>query len=297
MQSLSRMQRWVVRFLVQSVFSVAVLGTCALAQGGPSDNRSSGDKKITFDVFSIRPSARDEQQGRPAVTPDGFTLTGVTMFTLIEMAYNPMTPRYWDSKNVVHLPSWANDERYSLHARVADEDLAIWQAQNDQNPDVVNITDTVRGALQAALHDRCNLAVTVTPTMVPVLDLTVGPHGARLRDSEPGGAKHVVGGSSLGDGGFYYDSDGRRHYRNVSMKEFVHFLMRFSEGNLIQDKTGLDGRYDFDLPYYHATDSSNSDPSSPLDRITIDKIGLRLRTGKGLSYLFDVKSLRRPDAN
>jgi uncharacterized protein (TIGR03435 family) len=285
-------------FLAQLVFSVAVLGTHALAQGGPSDSRSSGDSKITFDVFSIRPSATDEQEGRPAITPDGFTVTGVTMFTLIEMAYNPiMNRRYWDSKNVLHLPSWANEERYSVHARVADEDLAEWQAKNDNNPDVVNITDTVRGALQAALQERCNLAVTVTPTTIPVLDLVVGSHGARLRDSEPGGAKHVVGGSSLGDGGFYYDSDGRRHFRNVSMKEFVHLLMRFSEGNLIQDKTGLEGRYDFDLPYYHTTDSSNSDPDSPLDRIAIDKIGLTLRPGKGPSYLFDVKSIRRPDAN
>ena len=81
------------------------------------------------------------------------------------------------------------------------------------------------------------------------------------------------------------------------MKEFVNLLMRFSGGNLIQDKTGLEGRYDFDLPHYDTTDSSKSDPSSPFDRIPINKIGLTLRPGKGASDIFDVKSIRRPDAN
>jgi uncharacterized protein (TIGR03435 family) len=274
---------------MQAVFSMALLSINVLAQGGHSENNSSNNRVIKFEVVSIRPSAKGQGPVHPVITPDGFTVTD-TLFDLIEIAYNPMPPRYWNDKSKLHLPSWALEEQYSINARVPDEDLSAWQAQGD------TLTDVVRGALQAALEDRCNLTVRVTPTLIPDLDLLVDKHGARLKEWKADEAKEIRGGTVLGNG-FYYDADATRHYVGVSMKEFVRYLMRFSPDSLIQDKTGLDGRYDFDVPIYDKTDGSISDIGSPLDHVQIHDIGLTLRRGMGTSYIVDVKSIRRPDPN
>ena len=284
-----RMHRWIVTLLTHAIFGMAVSSTNVLAQSEYAGNRSSNTGSITFEVFSIRPSAEGAVDGRPTITPDGLTVTA-TLFTLIEMAYNPMPPRYWDRKSVLHFPSWASEQMYSIDARVASEDAEAWQAQGN------NLTDISRGALQAALKGRCNLRVKVTQTEVPYIELVVGKDGAKLTESRPYDVTQIRGGSVLGKG-FYYDAGGKRNYVGVSMKEFAQYLMRISPGNLIQDKTGLDGRYDFVLPLNDATDPSDNLTSSPLDRVPIKDIGLTLRPGKGPSFILDVESVSRPDPN
>ena len=285
MQSPDRIRKWTIAL---AFFSMATLGINAQTQSGYSENNSS-KKVITFEVFSIKPSAKGKYPSRPTVTADGFTVTS-TMFSLIEMAYNPMTPRYWDSKNVLHAPSWTTQDLYSIDARVAAEDLATWQRQDG------SMTDTVRGALQAALRDRCNLTVKVTQTEVPYLDLVVGKHGAKLSASMPNDVKPSAGASVLGKG-FYYERDSERHYVGVSMDELASQLMRFSRGSLIQNKTSLEGRYNFTLPFYDQVALSDSDTSSPPDRTPLNSIGLTLRPGMGPSFILDIESIRMPDAN
>jgi uncharacterized protein (TIGR03435 family) len=246
-------------------------------------------KQIRFEVISIRPSTDRGLEGAPFVTQDGFTETA-NLYILIQMAYNPMNGWFWNASHVLHLPAWATRELYRIDARVAQEDLPAWQSQNGE------VTDITRVALRAALKERCNLTVNVIPTEVPYLDLVVDKHGARLSESKPINIKQFKGVSVLGKG-FFYDVDGKRHYIGVTMKEFAQYLMRISSGNLIQDKTGLDGRYDFVLPFYSDVDTSDNGTESPVDHMPLKDIGLTLRRGTGPSYLLDVVSINKPDAN
>jgi uncharacterized protein (TIGR03435 family) len=272
---------------------MAALTMSALAQStnaGDISNSNNDDAKIVkFDVISIRPSAKDADISGPKITPDGLTATA-SLATLIQIAYNPLPPRYWSG--VLHLPSWAKDTLYNVDARVADADLKVWQAQDGK------FTSVVRSALQDALTERCGLTVKVTSAEAPYIDLIVGKHGAQLvksqqYDAPPFKDKRA---SKLGKG-FNYDSDGVRHYFGISMSEFVLNLERIAPGNLFQDKTGLEGRYDFSLPIYEVEDHSAYAIYSPLDRIPVTKIGLNFRSGKGPSYVLDLMSIRKPDPN
>lgn len=298
MQSPNRVQRWTGHLLAHALFSITMSGSIALAQSGHLENGPSNNSVIKFEVFSIRPSAKGQGSVHAEVTSDGFTVTA-TLFDLIEMVYNPMSSAlYWNDKSMLNLPAWGHEERYSINARVSNEDLPVWQAQGEDRTGAV-VTDVLRGALRTALEERCNLTVKVTPTLVPDLNLLVDKHGARLKEWKSDDAKTIKIGTlrTLLGKGFYYDADGTRHYIGVSMEEFARYLTRFSPDLPIQDKTGLEGRYDFDLPFHDITDASLSDIGTPLDRILIHDIGLTLKPGKGTSYILDIKGIKRPDPN
>lgn len=277
------------RFVVPFIYTfcaVAVSSINISAQSEHVGTRSSDTRPITFEVFSMRPSAKGAYTVRPTITPDGFSTTA-NLYTLVQWAYNPQPAQYWNS--VRHLPSWAV-QPYDINARVADKDVPTWKSQGEY------LTDISRGALQAALKDRCNLTVKVSQIEVPYFDLVVGKHGPHLTASPPDDVTQIRRGSVLGKG-FYHDTTGKRHFVEVSMKDFAQYLMRISRGNLIQDKTGLDGLYDFALPIPDPADPSDHEFGSPLDRLPLKTIGLTLTPGKGPSFIIDVRSISRPSPN
>jgi uncharacterized protein (TIGR03435 family) len=140
--------------------------------------------------------------------------------------------------------------------------------------------------------------VKVTPIEVPYIDLVVGKHGAKLSESKPDAARQIRGCSRVGKG-LYCDADGKRHFIGVSMTDFVQYLMRVRnlQGDPIQDKTGLDGRYDFDLPIEDKADRSDDGTDSPVFGVSVKDIGLMFRRGKGPSFILDIVSLNKPDPN
>jgi uncharacterized protein (TIGR03435 family) len=77
------------------------------------------------------------------------------------------------------------------------------------------------------------------------------------------------------------------------MTDFVQYLMRVRnlQGDPIQDKTGLDGRYDFDLPIEDKADRSDDGTDSPVFGVSVKDIG------KGPSFILDIVSLNKPDPN
>jgi uncharacterized protein (TIGR03435 family) len=83
------------------------------------------------------------------------------------------------------------------------------------------------------------------------------------------------------------------------MTDFVQYLMRVRnlQGDPIQDKTGLDGRYDFDLPIEDKADRSDDGTDSPVFGVSVKDIGLMFRRGKGPSFILDIVSLNKPDPN
>jgi uncharacterized protein (TIGR03435 family) len=242
-------------------------------------------KPFEFEVFSIHPHKPGTDPLDQQYRPDGLTLT-ITLERAIELAYMPQRLP-WSSLQTLHAPKWIED-LWDVDARIAPQDMAAWQ---QAGPDIYD-SDPVRTALQAALKERCKLALHMTPVEIPYWNIVVGKHGAALMETVPGAIKPVPGHTSLAGKGFYISGNGKYQFVGVSMDDLASVLMRSSREVPVQNKTGLTGRYDFVLPSYPA-----SEISDPLDRFPIDSIGLTLQRGKGPGLILDIDHIERPDSN
>jgi uncharacterized protein (TIGR03435 family) len=287
------------RFYLVSLLIIASAQTCtpATAQDSHEANSSTATTKqtkkpITFEVVSIRPLNPDTQRLGAEYMPDGYQITAPLEY-LIKLAYIPQTPNKWSSSQILNVPAWASKDWYALDARVAPEDVAAWKQSAD-----IKDYEPLRSALQAALTERCRLALHTTPIEAPYLNLVVDKHGAKLKDTVPGPVEPVKGKSNnrLGKG-LYIEDNEERIFVGVSMEEFTMLLMRLAPDYPVKDKTGLTGRYDFTLPWYDYRNYPASEIPNPLDRMPLSSIGLTLKRGTGPAFVLNIDHIEKPTQN
>jgi uncharacterized protein (TIGR03435 family) len=187
----------------------------------------------------------------------------------------------------------SDNDWYDIDARVAQQDMAAWQ---QAGPDIYD-SEPLRSALQAALKERCKLAIHMTPVEIPYWNVVAGKHGANLNETVPGAIQRVPGKTSVAGKGIYIEDKGKRQFVGVSMPDLASVLMRLTKDYPVQDKTGLTGRYDFTLPWYGPQQYPASEISVPLDRMPLASIGLMLEMGKGPGFVIDVEHIERPSPN
>ena len=272
----------------------ALLSVPAAAQGsreGSSAKSAQAGKQFAFEVVSIRPHQPGSDLLNTQYMPDGYK-SSFRLEDVILQAYIPGPWKQLTSK-ILNAPAWI-DDLYDIDARVAPEDMAAWQqAQNGYHLD----SELLHSALQAALRERCKLALHITPIEVPYLNLMVGKRGARLKNTVPGAVKPVMGKTYALDKGFYIEDNGERRFVGVSMQELTLSLMRLTQDIPVQDKTGLTGRYDFTLPWYDNKNYPDSEIGDSLGRMPISSIGLMLQRGKGPGFLINIDHIERPSPN
>lgn len=182
---------------------------------------------------------------------------------------------------------------------VAPEDLAAWQADVAAWQKSGDFADMklLRSAWQAALRERCKIAVSTTSIKTRYVDLLVSKRGAHLKDTVPGEVKPIKFKSiKLGEG-FYIQDNGERRFVGVSMEELATLLTRSSPDYPVQDKTGLTGRYDFTVPWYDPKLYPDSEFSNPLDRMPVSSVGLTLKRGTGPAIIINIDHIQKPDPN
>lgn len=93
--------------------------------------------------------------------------------------------------------------------------------------------------------------------------------------------------------------------RNASMGDFVAVMQRAILDRPVVDKTGLTGRYDFDLEWApdetqfggEISAAKEDAPSPPLFVAVREQMGLKLEATKGLVDMFVVDGLERPQVD
>lgn len=276
--------------------------TCLLAAPAESghvapvasaSHNASNTPAMTFEVVSIRPSkpGTNWAQG-PGLLPDGFRQSGVSIGMMILTAYDPEPPIRWGSAKLLNAPGWVGQDMYDIDTRVASEDVEAWQKQDKANPALL------RSALQATLKERCHLTLHTVPSQIPYLDLVIGKHGLKIKETPP---DEVLpkGGFTFANGKMIFeDRNGAqvRHLYGVTMKEFATLLTLLSRDRPVQDKTGLTGRYDFT---WQKQDSAGNegDPGGQLYKWPIGNLGLALKPGVGPSSVFVVDHIDKPSPN
>jgi len=257
-----------------------------------STNTTKPQKLFAFEVFSIRPHPPDVDRYGTEYLPNGYKIT-LSVADMIRLAYLSQNAWLWPSSKILNAPAWADKDWYDIDARVAPDDMAAWQqARNGSS------SELLQSAMQAALKDRCNLALHITPIEVPYLDLVADKHGTKLKETAPGPIEPIKGKPNNRWGkSIYIEDNGQRQFRGISMEELTRLLMRLNSDYPIQDKTGLTGRYDFTLPWYDPRNYSSSEFPDPMDRMPLTSIGLTLKRGTGPAFLINIDHIEKPSPN
>jgi uncharacterized protein (TIGR03435 family) len=259
--------------------------TCAIVAGPVLVQAQQPAQSPTFEVASVKPNVDGPGKMQAVTRPGGvFMAVNVPLRLLIADAYIGNQPGAID--RIVGGPEWVQSARYDITAKAARE----------FRPTPPGPPAEMLLMLRALLEDRFKLKVHREPRELPAYELVViRPGAAGLRKSDvdcdalfaagqvtrpEAGIRPRCGVSNgpvgpTGDTGLIAGA--------FSMSQFAQFLQRL--GRPVIDKTGLTGRYDFDLafaPLGSSTSDVPSDPARPTIFIALEEqLGLKLQSTKG----------------
>ncbi len=168
-------------------------------------------------------------------------------------------------------PAWISFERYDMVAEIPADGNSIL-------------------TLQALLADRFKLQFHRQQNYSPVYNLVVGQSELKIKQSAAGPA----GRPSLFVNISPPPSLATLPARNATMAEFAALMQRMAVNRPVIDKTGLSGRYNFDLEWTPGKPTPDSKP----DLFTaIQQLGLELVPAEALLDTIVVDYLERPIQN
>jgi uncharacterized protein (TIGR03435 family) len=251
-------------------FAIAILPQIRGQSGGALS-------KPAFDVVSVKPNhsgaywftvnSLKDKAGR-------FSATNVRLKDLVTLAYEQ------DEARVLGGPAWVESERYDVEAKV------------DGQPSGQELLLM----LQSLLAERFQLKIHREAREISQYSLVVerngpkfGPQFARVenRRCEPDAAP------AAGCRGLRF-SPSSITAESVTLAELARALTAIA-GNIVVDRTGLDGRYDFKVEW---TRSKGIDSVADSVRAALrDRLGLRLDARKGPVEMLAIDGAQKPAEN
>jgi uncharacterized protein (TIGR03435 family) len=239
----------------------------------------------TFDVASIKPSPLEDRAGRYIRMQSGhqFQVKNYTVRGMIGAAYN-LTPRAISGG-----PDWAGTDRYDV--------LAVTPGELQPN------TDEQMTMLRKLLADRFQLTFHRESKEFSAYALTVVKGGSKLTESTtPDDAQPQLTST------VYPEKDGGVRLglpaRNANMEQFTSILQRAILDRPVIDRTGLSGRYDFQLDWkpdetqFDGALQPNANSTYPDFYAALQQqLGLRLESTRAAVEVLVIDRLERPTAN
>lgn len=235
----------------------------------------------TFEVATIKPVDPGAKAARFIVMqgPHRFVEKNYTLKLLIAAAYD-LNPR-----TISGGPGWVDSDHYDILA----------ETPGDTRPTHEEQMTMLRGLLA----DRFQLAFHREQKEFSIYELEVAKGGAKLKQST---AAADVAPALIS---VVYPQHITLPARNATMGDFVSLLQRAVLDRPVVDKTGLSGRFDFDLTW--APDESQFGgevPAAPADASSApfftairEQLGLRLVATKGPVEALVIDKAERPSAN
>ena len=254
------------------LFLPAMTWSSAVAQNPP----------LTFEVATIKPTPPDWRGGRYATMQGGhqFVARSYTVKYMVAAAYG-VTPR-----TISGGPPWIDSDPYDILAATPGEVRPSFEDQMLM--------------LRALLADRFQLAFHTDQKEFSFYALTVAKNGVKLKEStappdeQPMLISHVYPGDHI-----------ELPAHNATMAQFASILQRAILDRPVLDKTGLTGKYDFDLEWTY--DDSQFDGHLPPIKpdnsgkpdffAAMQRLGLRLESTKGPVPVIVIDHVERPSEN
>jgi uncharacterized protein (TIGR03435 family) len=263
-----------IRWIAVAALGISVTGMFA-------QSAAPRPKFDAFEVATIKPVDPDVKAGR-FITMQGthrFVEKEYTLKLLIAAAYN-LNPR-----TISGGPGWIESDHYDI--------LAV-------TPGEVRPThDEQMSMLRTLLTDRFKLTFHREQKVFSIYELQVAKNGPKLKASTapPDDPPALI--STV------YPQRVVLPARNATMGDFVSLMQRAMLDRPVVDKTGLSGRYDFDLEWAPDETQFGGDlptasadaPSAPLFVAIQQQLGLKLEATRGPVEAIVVDKAERPLAD
>ena len=269
------------------------------APGLPTPPAAIADAKLpAFDVVSVKPNKSESGRTLINFTPDGYAATNVAPNLLIEVAYGIRRDLISGG------PGWVDSARYDFEAKVAGSDLDAFKKLN---------RDQRRTMLQPALVDRFKLKAHTEIKQLPVYELAISKGGLKLKEATSGdtyanGIKAPDGGVGRG---MMRMAPGQLTAQGIAMSDLVRSLSQQLHRTVI-DKTGLTGKYDFELNWapdqgsdpmfkgaegLQKTDSTPESAGPSIFTAVQEQLGLKLQSASGPVETLVIDHIELPSEN
>lgn len=261
--------------------TITILAATASVAQSPAPRSAPRPKFDSFEVTTIKPATSDAKGGRYIIMQgtDRFVEKYYTLKLLIAAAYD-LNPR-----TISGGPGWVESDHYDI--------LAI--TPGNARP----THDEQMSMLRSLLTDRFNLTFHREQKVFSIYELKLASSGPKLKAAVEGPDDPSALVSTV------YPDRIMLPARNASMTDFTSLLQRAVLDRPVVNKTGLAGRYDFDLTWAPdetqfggAVPIAPSDaPSPPLFTAMRDQLGLNLVATRGPVDALVIDSAERPSAN
>jgi uncharacterized protein (TIGR03435 family) len=258
----------------------AAVAVLVLAQVAEGQAPVSGTKAAAFDVATVRPVERDEKAGRYITMqgPHRFIAKDFTLKLLIAAAYD------LNSRAISGGPAWVDSDHFNIEA------ITPGEAKPSRRDQMV--------MLRGLLAERFKLTFHRQEKEFSIYELSVAKGGAKMKASAPSDEQAALIST-------VYPQKIVMPARNATMEDFVAILQRAVMDRPVVNKTGLQGKFDFDLEW--APDETQfggevpvapSDaPSPPLFVAMQEQLGLKLEATKGPVSAFVIDTAEKPSAD
>lgn len=261
-------------------------------------------ERASFEVAIIKPSSAGETQFSMGFTDGGrgFQATNATVRDMIQEAWNVKS-----ANQIQGVSGWVSTERFDIEARMTDA-----KAQSLAALPLGDRISQVRLMRQSLLEERCGLKMHSSTRESTFFELLPAKGGPKLKptrmipaDAAMGAQAHPAAGPRIQRRG-----PGQVEATDVSMSMLTDFLGRltelgsnggFSVGELIVDKTGLSGVYDWTLNWMPqstaGSDASLNAAGPSLYTALEEQLGLQLKKTKGPVEVLVIDHVERPSGN
>jgi uncharacterized protein (TIGR03435 family) len=235
-----------------------------------------------YEVASIHRSAPGDTSETFGVGPRGGLRThGASVMVLLLWSYDLPDYRFADA------PGWLSSERYDIVLTPDTSDVA--PGPDSSAKDALGSLARNKQRLRTVLHDRFGLVMRVETRELPVYALTQAKGGSKLSATADAHGADI----SFHPNG----KTGHVEARSVPITFLTAFLSR-ELGRTVNDETGLDRMYTYNLDWSPQTGPDDAAPEGPsLFTALTEQLGLRLQAKRGPVQVYVIEKIERPSEN
>jgi uncharacterized protein (TIGR03435 family) len=272
--------------------SLCLIPATAMAQApqAPAPAPSPQASAPTYDVVSIKQNKSGS--GSMSIGGEANSFKG-TNLTLTDLLINSYDIR---AELIYGLPAWTRSARFDIYAKIVNPDMEQMHKLTIEQR---------RAMLLAVLKDRFHLQAHLETKTLPVFDLTVAKGGPKFTGATGADTHAAMVKNGLTTGGSMLVNNGELTANAVPLSSLTYSLSG-EVGRTIIDKTGLTGKYDFELKWTPEraaasgadngqTDDQNS--ASSLFTALQEQLGLKLQSSKGPVETLVVDHVEMPSEN
>ena len=272
---------------------LAMSATLSASLQSQTPSKTGASRTPVFEVVSIRENTSHDGGMSWSSNSSGISMKNLQLDMMIRSVFGLV---YSNEGQIVGLPPWAKTEHFDLEARVSEEDAPLLKDLNDAQRDEM---------LLAVLVDRFHMKAHLETKDGPVYALVVAKGGSKLTPVTSSSSGNTVTDSAKKDAvptGGYMTSDKEVHANAIPIESIVSIMTSLAQREIV-DRTGLKGKYSFDLKFTPDREADETSAKSqdnlapPFFTAIQEQLGLRLEGMRGPVRAVIVDQIEKPSAN